>query len=342
MSSRPADGPFTAVLFLSFGGPERAEDVLPFLENVTRGRGVPRERLEEVAQHYYHFGGASPINALNRDMIDSLRAALARRGRELPIYFGNRNWEPYVEDAVEQMYRDGHRRILVFTTSAWGGYSGSNQYHEDIARSVAALSERVPGSADDPVVLRKLPHYWSEPAFLDAQADAVRRARAALPDPDGPMRLVFTAHSIPVRADRAVGDGLYSRQVAQACEAVAQRLAADEITEYDQVWQSRSGPPEVPWLDPDIADHLEELATRGIGQVVVAPIGFVSDHLEVVWDLDNEVAELTAKLGLGYSRADTVGTDPRFIEMAADIVDRYADGSGDLAAPGCGDNGAGD
>lgn len=340
--------PFTAVLFLSFGGPERPEEVMPFLENVTRGRGVPRERLEEVAEHYHHFGGASPINALNRDMIDALREGLAVRGRDLPVYFGNRNWDPYVADALVQCYRDGHRRILVFTTSAWGGYSGCRQYHEDIAGAITALREREPASIDDPVLLRKLPQYWSETAFLDVQADAVRRAVATLPDPDGAARLVFTAHSIPLRADAAIGDGLYSRQVARASVEVASRLVADGIVagtqagaDYDQVWQSRSGPPEVPWLEPDVADHLRALAASGAAQVVVAPIGFVSDHLEVVWDLDNELAERAAGLGLGYARADTVGTAPRFTGLVADLVDRYADGGGDLDAPGCGDNGAG-
>jgi ferrochelatase len=348
MAAQPDDGAFTAVLFLSFGGPEGPDEVMPFLENVTRGRGVPRERLEEVAQHYYHFGGVSPINGLNRDMIAALRAGLAPRGRDLPVYFGNRNWDPYAADALVQCYRDGHRRILVFATSAWGGYSGCKQYHEDIGAAIAALREREPASADDPVLLRKLPQFWSEPAFLDAQADAVRRAVAALPNPDGGARLVFTAHSIPSRADVAIGDGLYSRQVAQASAQVADRLVADGIvagtevgTDYDQVWQSRSGPPQVPWLEPDVADHLRALAEQGVAQVIVAPIGFVSDHLEVVWDLDDELAELAAELGLGYARADTVGTDPRFTGLVADLVDRYADGGGDLDAPGCGDNGAG-
>ena len=186
MSPLGNDSRFTAVLFLSFGGPERTVDVLPFLENVTRGRGVPRGRLDEVAEHYYHFGGASPINGLNRDMIVALRTGLAERGRDdLPVYFGNRNWDPYVEDVLVQIYRDGHRRILVFATSAWGGYSGCTQYHEDIARAVADLAQREPGSVDDPVLLRKLPQYWAEEAFLDAETDAVRRAVADLPDPTG-------------------------------------------------------------------------------------------------------------------------------------------------------------
>ncbi|MCB1294303.1 MAG: ferrochelatase [Gordonia sp.] len=334
--------PFDALLFLSFGGPEKPDDVMPFLENVTRGRGVPRERLEAVAQHYLHFGGVSPINQCNRDMIAALRAELSARGRDLPVYFGNRNWHPLVADTVEQMYRDGHRRVLVFGTSAWGGYSGSVQYHEDIAGALLELSRRIPQAADDPMLLRKLPQFCTEPAFLDACASAVRRAIDSLPADPAP-RLVFTAHSIPLAADRRFGPvidgrGIYSRQIADACAAVAQRLG---ITDYDQVWQSRSGPPQVPWYEPDICDHLDTLADNGTESVVVFPIGFISDHLEVVWDLDNEAKTLCSERGLGFARAATVGTDPTFISLVADLTDRYADGAGNLAAPGVGDNGTG-
>lgn len=353
---------FDAVLFLSFGGPNGHDEVMPFLENVTRGRGIPRERLEAVAEHYHHFGGVSPINRLNLDMIESLRAELARRGRDLPVYFGNRNWEPMVEDTVEQMYADGHRRVLVFPTSAWGGYSGCRQYHEDIARALDALAERVADSADDPLLLRKLPQYWAEPSFVDAGADAVRRAVSALPASDTLARLVFTAHSVPMTADAASGPvdetaertgdttngasipagggRLYSRQVRAASNAVAGAVGGPAPSDVDQVWQSRSGPPQIPWLEPDICDHLESLSAAGISRVVVSPIGFISDHLEVVWDLDNEAAEVAEKLGMEYVRADSVGTDPRFITLIADLIDRYADGGGDLRALGCADNGA--
>lgn len=353
---------FDAVLFLSFGGPNGPDEVMPFLENVTRGRGIPRERLEAVAEHYYHFGGVSPINRLNLDMIESFRAELARRGRDLPVYFGNRNWEPMVEDTVEQMYADGHRRVLVFPTSAWGGYSGCRQYHEDIARALDALAARVPDSADDPLLLRKLPQYWAEPSFVDAGADAVRRAVASLPASDTPTHLVFTAHSVPMSADAASGpvddtaertgettngEGiaagggrLYSRQVRAASNAVAEALEGAAHSDVDQVWQSRSGPPQIPWLEPDICDHLESLSAAGVSRVVVSPVGFISDHLEVVWDLDNEAADVAEKLGMEYVRADSVGTDPRFITMIADLIDRYADGGGDLRALGCADNGA--
>ncbi|MFW0785659.1 ferrochelatase [Gordonia sp. CPCC 206044] len=334
--------PFDAVLFLSFGGPDGPDDVLPFLENVTRGRGIPRERLEAVAEHYLHFDGVSPINRLNLDMIEALRSELATRDRAMPVYFGNRNWHPMIEDTVTTMYRDGHRRILVFPTSAWAGYSGCRQYHEDITRAVNALAEREPASRDDPVLLRKLPQYCTDEAFLEAGADAVRRASARLPRRAAEARLVFTAHSVPLSADRASGPaadggGLYSGQVHAAAADIAARVGSGQ---FDQVWQSRSGPPQIPWLAPDICDHLEDLAAQGVTQVVVAPVGFVSDHLEVIWDLDNEAVQTADRLGMELERADTVGTDPRFIEMIADLVDRYADGGGDLQALGCGDNGS--
>ncbi|MEP9392485.1 ferrochelatase [Gordonia sp. VNK1] len=344
---------FDAVLFLSFGGPNGPDEVMPFLENVTRGRGVPRERLEAVAEHYLHFGGVSPINRLNLDMIETLRAELDSRGRgALPVYFGNRNWHPLIEDVLVDAYDDGHRRFLLFPTSAWGGYSGCRQYHEDIERAIAALTVRRPASASDPVLVRKLPQYWDHPAMVAAGRDAIDRAVAALPDDvragsdrvgsdRAGVRLVCTAHSVPTSADAASGPaadggGLYSRQVARAAELVAH---AAGFTEFDQVWQSRSGPPQVPWLEPDICDHLENLAAEGVSRVVVYPVGFVSDHLEVIWDLDNEAADLAARLGMAYERADTVGTDRRFVAMIADLIDEYASGAGDLGAMGCGDNG---
>ncbi|EGD56152.1 ferrochelatase [Gordonia neofelifaecis] len=328
---------FDALLFLSFGGPERPEDVRPFLENVTRGRGVPPERLDEVVQHYLHFGGVSPINRLNLTMIDDLRAELERRGRNLPIYFGNRNWHPMVADTTQRMYDDGHRRVLVFPTSAWGGYSGCRQYHEDIAGALAHIE-------DPAVVLRKLPQFCAEPKFVEAAGNALRSALAefAAAHPGTAPRVVFTAHSIPESADRSAGpaaDGgrLYSSQITAAAQAVAREL---ELDDYDVVWQSRSGPPQIPWLEPDICDHLRDLAARGTAGVVVMPIGFISDHLEVIWDLDSEARDLAADLGLSYLRAPTVGTDPVFVSLIADLVERFADGGGDVTAMGCGDNGA--
>lgn len=323
------------LLLLSFGGPEGPEDVIPFLENVTRGRGVPRARLDEVAQHYLHFGGVSPINALNRDIIAAVEADLADAGLDLPVYFGNRNWHPLVEDTVARMTADGVRSALVFPTSAWGGYSGCRQYDEDIARARAAVG------ADAPELV-KLRQYFDHPLLIASFADAITAAVARIPaDRRDGVRLVFTAHSIPISADIAAGppaDGgrLYSRQVAEAARLCA---AATGFADYDLVWQSRSGPPQVPWLEPDIVDHLDALHGKGIDAVVVCPVGFVSDHLEVIWDLDNEAAEVAERLGMDYARADTVGADPRFISMIGEFVEAYAGGLGDLSAMGCADNG---
>ncbi|MFI6865950.1 ferrochelatase [Nocardia sp. NPDC050406] len=308
-----------ALLLLSFGGPERPEDVMPFLENVTRGRGVPPERLAEVAQHYLHFGGVSPINALNRDIIKAIEAEFAARGIDLPVYFGNRNWYPMVEETVERMRADGIRSALVFPTSAWGGYSGCRQYHEDIERARAALDSDAPQ-------LEKLRQYFDHPLLIESFADAIRAAVAELPaDRRDSARLVFTAHSIPVRADTvdgppAEGGGLYRRQVFEAARLCA---AATGFDDYDVVWQSRSGPPQVPWLEPDIVDHLDVLAEAGERAVVVCPVGFVSDHLEVIWDLDNEAKARAAELGMAFARAATPGTDPRFARMVAELVEEH-------------------
>ncbi|MGK8522919.1 ferrochelatase [Nocardia asteroides] len=305
-----------ALLLLSFGGPERPEDVMPFLENVTRGRGVPRERLEAVAEHYLHFGGVSPINALNRDIIAAVETELAAAGLDLPVYFGNRNWHPMVEDTVARMAADGVGSALVFPTSAWGGYSGCLQYHEDIARARTAFGAGAPD-------LLKLRQYFDHPLLIETFADAIRAARDRLADEHrAGARLVFTAHSIPVSADAAAGppaDGgrLYSRQVAEAARLCAE---ATGFTDYDVVWQSRSGPPQVPWLEPDIVDHLDDLAAKGIAAVVVCPVGFVSDHLEVIWDLDNEAAQKAAELGMGFARAATPGTDARFAQLVVELV----------------------
>ncbi|MGW5918377.1 ferrochelatase [Nocardia fluminea] len=312
-----------ALLLLSFGGPEGPEDVIPFLENVTRGRGVPAERLAEVAQHYLHFGGVSPINALNQRIIAALEADLADAGLDLPVYFGNRNWHPMVEDTVARMTADGVRSALVFPTSAWGGYSGCRQYHEDIARARAAVGAGAPE-------LVKLRQYFDHPLLIESFADAISAAVAQLPSDrrDG-ARLVFTAHSIPISADLSAGppaDGgrLYSRQVAEAARLCA---AATGFAEYDVVWQSRSGPPQVPWLEPDIVDHLDVLHGKGIDAVVVCPVGFVSDHLEVIWDLDNEASTRAAELGMAFARAGTPGADPRFSRMIVELIaERVSEG----------------
>lgn len=321
------DAPVDAILVLSFGGPEAPEEVRPFLENVTRGRGVPPERLDEVEEHYQHFGGTSPINALNREMITALRRELASSGRDLPVYFGNRNWHPLVEDTVTEMAEDGVRHALVFATSAYGGYSACRQYHEDIARGRAAATERL-GDASRVPDLVKLRHFYDHPLFVSSVADGVRAARERL-DAGHDARLVFTAHSIPLSADATAGppeEGghRYTRQMSEAAALVAGEVGADG---HDLVWQSRSGPPQVPWLEPDILDHLRALHEQGVDAVVVSPVGFVSDHLEVVWDLDHEAEELAGELGMGFARAATAGSDPRFIQMIVELIAEQVDGA---------------
>jgi protoporphyrin/coproporphyrin ferrochelatase len=301
-----------ALLVLSFGGPEGPDEVRPFLENVTRGRDVPLQRLEEVAQHYLHFGGVSPINQCNRTLITAIEGALAAAGFDLPVYLGNRNWHPMVEDTVAEMAADGVRRALVFATSAWAEYSGCRQYHEDIARARTAVG---PGAPD----LIKLRQFFDHPLFVAACADALRTARKQV---DPAARVAFTAHSVPLAADAAAGlatqgSHYYSRQVTEAARLVATAAGVDG---YDVVWQSRSGSAEVPWLEPDVIDHLDALHVQGMRGVVVAPIGFVSDHLEVLWDLDHEARQRAATLGMDFARAATPGTDPRFAEMVAELI----------------------
>ena len=303
---------FDALLLLSFGGPEGPEQVMPFLENVTRGRGIPRERLESVAEHYLHFGGVSPINGINRELISAIEAELAHRGETLPVYFGNRNWEPYVEDAVAAMRDNGIRRAAVFSTSAWGGYSGCAQYQEDIARGRAAAGPDAPE-------LVKLRQFFDHPLLIAMFSDAIADAAATLPaDLRDDARLVFTAHSIPLRAANRCGPDLYERQVGYTAALVA---AAAGYREYDQVWQSRSGPPQVPWLEPDVGDHLTTLAANGTRAVIVCPIGFVADHIEVVWDLDSELAEQAAEAGIAFARASTPNASPRFAQLVVDLID---------------------
>ena len=325
-----------ALLLLSFGGPEGPSEVRPFLENVTRGRGVPPQRLDEVAQHYLHFGGVSPINGCNRALIIAIERAFSTAGLDLPVYFGNRNWHPMVEDTVAAMAADGVRSALVFTTSAWGGYSGCRQYHEDIARARHAVG---PGAPE----LMKLRHFFDHPLFVAACADALRTAR----EQAGPAaRVVFTAHSVPLAADAvaglaAQGGHRYSQQITAAARLVA---AAAGVDSYDVVWQSRSGPPQVPWLAPDVIDHLTAVHAQGAPGVVVAPIGFVSDHLEVVWDLDHEARQRAATLGMDFARAATPGTNPRFTEMVVELVAEHVRGAparrcSQVPAAGQGSNG---
>ncbi|MGP9722693.1 ferrochelatase [Corynebacterium sp. AOP40-9SA-29] len=314
-----------ALLVLSFGGPEKEEDVVPFLENVTRGRGIPRERLAEVGEHYYRFGGKSPINDQNLEIIDHLRAEIDARGLDLPVYFGNRNWEPYVEDTTKQMVADGITEVVVFATSAWGGYSGDIQYREDIERALQSCRD----AGLTPPTMTKIRPFHDHPLFLSSFARLVDAARQELPaDVREDARLLFTAHSVPVSADETSSSDSthrYSGQVLTAAREVREQtsFAADgaDGTDVELVWQSRSGPPHIPWLDPDICDHLEETVGAGDRRpIVLVPIGFISDHMEVMWDLDNEAAETAAELGITMVRAATPGPTPEFTEMILDLV----------------------
>lgn len=315
---------YDAFLLVSFGGPESPDDVMPFLENVTRGRGVPPDRLAEVAEHYRHFGGVSPINAQNR----ALLAALAAELPGTPMYWGNRNWAPYLTDTVARMRRDGVRRAIAFVTSAYGSYSACRQYLDDIARARASAG---PGAPE----IDKIRHFHDHPGFVLSHAAAVTAALSTLPErAPSRTRLVFTAHSIPTAMDASSGPsgGRYSAQLRETGSLVA-GAAAPELR-WDLVWQSRSGPPHVPWLSPDVNDHLVRLADEGVRNVVVSPVGFVSDHLEVLWDLDNEAAETARKLGLSFARAATPYADPRFVTMVGDLVRERMDPAGPRHALG--------
>lgn len=315
--------PYDALLVLSFGGPEGPDDVMPFLRNVTRGRGIPEVRLAAVAEHYLHFHGVSPINEQNRALIAAVHPELAARGLALPIYWGNRNWKPYVADAVRHMRDDGIRRALVFATGATASYSSCRQYRDDLDQALRVSGEGAPA-------LVKLRHFFDHPGFVEANVDGVRAALASLPrDQQDAARLVFTAHSIPESMNAASGphaDGLYAKQQRETARLVAERLRGPG-TDFDLVWQSRSGPAEMPWLEPDVNEHLRALSAAGATAVVVAPTGFVSDHIEVRWDLDTEARATAAELGLAFARAATAGTHPAFVAAVADLVEERMTGA---------------
>jgi ferrochelatase len=283
---------YDALIVVSFGGPEKHEDVIPFLENVLRGRNVPRERMLEVAGHYYHFDGRSPINDQNRELVAALRDAT-----HLPVYWGNRNWHPMLADAVRRMHDDGVRRAIAFATSAFGSYSGCRQYLEDIDRACASV-EGAPR-------IDKIRPFADHPAFIEAMTDRVRAAMAQLPQ----GLLIFTAHSVPMAM---VQSSPYVAQLEAACAAVAANVGR---TEWRLVYQSRSGPPNQPWLEPDICACLREVRS----DAVIIPIGFLSDHMEVLYDLDAEARAVCDELGVRMVRAGTVGTHPAVIRMIAEL-----------------------
>jgi len=307
---------YDAFLLVSFGGPEGPGDVMPFLENVTRGRGIPPERLAAVAEHYYAVGGVSPINQQCRDMLAAVRAEFSAGGLSLPVYWGNRNWSPYLTDTVRAMTEAGVRRAMAFVTSAYSSYSSCRQYLDDIERARAAVGPDAPR-------IDKIRRFFNHPGFIEPFAANADAALATLPaEVIQDAHLVFTAHSIPVTMADASGPGGGRRYVAELTEAA--RLIAERTGGGRHPWtlayQSRSGPPSQPWLEPDVCDHLGELAKSGTEAVVVVPVGFVSDHMEVRHDLDVEAADSAESLGLAFARAATPGTTARFASMITELV----------------------
>ncbi|MEX0613203.1 MAG: ferrochelatase [Pirellulales bacterium] len=313
---------YDALLVVSFGGPDGPADVLPFLENVLRGRNVPRASVLEVAEHYYHFGGRSPINDQNRQLIAAIEQEMSAHGLPLPIYWGNRNWHPLLADTLRKMAADGVRRALAFVTSAFSSYSGCRQYREDIARAQQQVGSSAPQ-------IDKLRAFFNHPGFIEPMIERTSTALEQIPSERRDRALlIFTAHSIPL----AMAAGCrYEEQLREACRLVSKGVGRGE---WRLVYQSRSGPPQQPWLEPDIGDFL--VATHGsartVQDVVVVPIGFISDHMEVLYDLDTEVRQLCDRLGINMVRAATVGTHPRFVQMIRELIEeRMADAPNRLA-----------
>jgi len=300
---------YDAFLLVAFGGPEGMDDVMPFLENVLRGKNVPPERMRAVAAHYEHFGGVSPINGQSRALLEALRAEFEDHGLRLPLYWGNRNWAPMLTDTLRQMMEDGVTRAIAFVPSAFSSYSGCGQYLEDIARARAAVGERAPR-------VDKVRVFYNHPGFIEAMTDRVRAAFDEVPAERGAAaHLAFTAHSIPLLM---AGGCAYVAQLEEACRLVARGAGRSS---WRLVYQSRSGPPHQPWLEPDVLDHLQSLRAAGATDVVLAPIGFASDHMEVKYDLDYEARHRAGELGLNLVRAGTAGTHPRFVSMIRDLVE---------------------
>jgi protoporphyrin/coproporphyrin ferrochelatase len=300
--------PFDAILIVSFGGPEGSDDVMPFLSNVLRGRNVPESRMRKVARHYELFGGVSPINGQNRRLIAALERELEENGPRMPVYWGNRNWHPMLADTLGRMRDDGIRSALAFVTSAYSSYSGCRQYREDIERARESIGEGAPR-------VEKLRAFFNHPGFVGPNVLNLRAALAQLPETRrGAARVAFTAHSIP----EAMAAGCdYERQLLETCRLVAEGAGREE---WKLVFQSRSGPPTQPWLGPDVCDYLRELKQSGVEDLVVAPVGFISDHMEVLYDLDTEARRLSEELGLNMIRAATVGTHPEFVSMIRELI----------------------
>lgn len=368
-SSAAADGApyvttpvaYDAILLAGFGGPEGQDDVIPFLRNVTRGRGIPDERLEEVAHHYRHFGGVSPINGQNRVLKDALQTALAERGIDLPVYWGNRNWAPYLEDVVQEAAANGHHTLLAFATSAYSSFSSCRQYREDFAR---VLQETGLGET---VTIDKIRPFYDHPGFVEAFERGVREAiegfltqGVAAAD----IQILFSTHSIPTADAERSGardidwgeGGAYAAQhlavAAWVMDRVRQTLPAAADVAWELVYQSRSGPASQPWLEPDVCDVIGELPARGRAAVAVVPVGFMSDHMEVLWDLDTEAAEAAEEAGLAFTRTPTPGVAPAFVAGIVDLIEERLQGrpneerphvtalpgAFDVCRPGCCEN----
>ncbi|WP_300590785.1 ferrochelatase [Microbacterium sp.] len=347
---------YDALLLLGFGGPEGQDDVIPFLRNVTAGRGIPDERLEEVAHHYRHFGGVSPINQQNRDLVAALDAELRARGIDLPVYWGNRNWMPYVADAVQQLHADDHRRVLALATSAYSSYSSCRQYREDLADALEATG------VGEQLQIDKVAQFFDHPGFVTPFVDGIRSGLEKLREhgiekPDE-IEVLFSTHSIPVAdaersgpRDRDFGPGgAYAAQHTAVAEQIMRELGS--TSPWQLVYQSRSGPPSVPWLEPDVNDAIAQLPAQGRRGVLIVPLGFVSDHMEVMWDLDTEAIETAAEHGLVAVRTATPGTAPAYVAGLVDLVAERLNGTPasqrprvtslgpwfDVCRPGCCEN----
>lgn len=352
---------YDGILLASFGGPEGQDDVIPFLRNVTRGRGIPDERLEEVATHYRHFGGVSPINAQNRELKRALEAEIARRGLDLPVYWGNRNWAPYLDQAVTQADQDGRRTLLAISTSAYSSFSSCRQYREDFARVL------IDNDLGDRMTIDKVRQFFDHPGFVQPFIEGVEAAiRVYLGDgiSADAMQVLFSTHSVPMQDAQRSGPrdidwgegGAYAAQHLAVAEAVmadiATRLPEAAEVGWKLVYQSRSGPASQPWLEPDINDVIEELPAAGVHAIAIVPLGFVSDHMEVLWDLDNEAKDTAERVGIRAVRTPTPGVDPAYVAGLVDLVEERLRGTPagerphrtelgpwfDVCRPGCCEN----
>src|SRR6267142_5283003 len=334
------DSSYDALLIVSFGGPEGMDEVIPFLENVLRGRNVPRERMLQVAHHYEMFDGVSPINQQNRKLIAALKKELKTNGPDLPIYWGNRNWHPMLADTVRQMAGAGVKRALAFVTSAYSSFSSCRQYLQNIADAQATVGSDAPH-------IDKLRAFYNHPLFIEANVEQIRASMSQLPqNARTSARLVFTAHSIP---ESMAANSDYEAQLNEAGLLIAAEL---NVTSWQVVYQSRSGSPAQPWLGPDVCDHLKQLRAEGVTEVVIAPLGFVSDHMEVIYDLDVEAQQLANEIGINMRRAATAGTHPAFVRMIRELMmerinnepSRYLGSRGanhDVCLPDCCQGGTG-